>query len=52
MSKEQIAAVVVVLGVLSAAIAQFYDLKSEVRELRVHVEYLSGKGWHSPAEGK
>ena len=52
MTKEQLGAVLAVLGVLVGAVQQFYDLKAEVRELRVHIEYVTGKGWHTPAEGK
>jgi len=48
MTKDQIAVVIVVLGVLAGAIQQFYELRSEVVELRLKLDYLAGTGWRVP----
>ena len=45
MTKDQIAAIVIVLGVLAGAVQQFYELRSEVSELRVRFEYVAGTIW-------
>ena len=52
MSKEQLFATIAVLGVLATSIQQFYQLKAEVSELRVHFQYLTGANWHPPSEHK
>ena len=48
MTREQLLATLVVLSVLTTAVAQFYSLKAEVFELRLKLDYLAGAGWHVP----
>lgn len=48
MTRDQLLATLVVLSVLTAAVAQFYDLKMQVQELRMRFEYIAGSGWHAP----
>lgn len=50
MNREQLLATLAILAVLSAAIQQFYTLKAEVAEIRVHLQYLTGANWHPPQE--
>lgn len=52
MTREQILATLTVLGVLAGAIQQFYALKTEVAEVRIHLDYLTGSTWHPPQEAK
>ena len=52
MSREQLLAVIVVLGVLSGAIQQFYSLKAEVEGLRIRFEYTHGAGWTPEPKSK
>ena len=48
MSKDQIAIVLLIIGLLAGAIQQFYALKSEVAELRLKMEYVHGAEWSPP----
>lgn len=50
MTREQLLAVLVVIGTLAAAVQQFYALKLEVAELKLHIEYVHGADWHPPKE--
>lgn len=45
MTREHLAIVIVIIGLLAGAIQQFYALKSEVTDLRLRMEYLYGTGW-------
>lgn len=42
MTREQLLAVIVVLGVLATSIQQFYALKTEVTVLHERFDYISG----------
>ncbi len=50
MSREQILAVLTVLAFLGTAIQEFIAVKTEVAEIKVHLEYLAGSNWHPPKE--
>lgn len=48
MTKDNIAILVTVLGLLAGAVQQFYQLRSDVSSLRLRMEYLHGSGWTAP----
>ena len=51
MSREQLLAIIVVIGMLAGAIQQFYALKSEVEGLKIRFDFVNGS-WHAPTGGK
>jgi len=48
MTREQLLAVLVILGMLAGAIQQFYALKTEVETLKVRFDYINGANWQAP----
>ena len=49
MTREQLLAMIVVIGMLAGAIQQFYALKAEVEGLKVRFEFVNGQ-WQMPKE--